>query len=151
MRLNQAWIIHIQAVTIGVTNYTRRPVAANHRLVVKPTRSPVIVARIYIRQWIRSCTKATSGEKESWHCHTTQGAPEALIMGVRLNQASTIHTQAVTSGASINTRRPVVAIHRLVVKHARTPVIEARIDIRQWIASSIPTPTLIILIPIGSE
>ena len=61
IRLNQARIIYKQAVTIGATNYTRRPVVAIHRLVVKPTRIPVIVARIYIRQWIRSCTKATSG------------------------------------------------------------------------------------------
>ena len=54
IRLNQACSTHIQVVTIGATNYTRRPVVANHRLVVKPTRIPVIVARIYIRQWISS-------------------------------------------------------------------------------------------------
>ena len=59
-RLNQACIIHSQVVTNGATNYTRRPVVAIHRLVVKPTLIPVIVARIYIRQWIRSCIKATS-------------------------------------------------------------------------------------------
>ena len=83
--------------------------------------------------------------------HTTQSAPEALITGVRLNQASTIHMQAVTTGATNYTRWPVDATHRLVVKHTRIPVIEAGIDIRQWITSSILTPTLIILIPIGSE
>ena len=52
IRFNQACTIHIQVVTIGATNYTRRPVVAIQRLVVKPTRIPVIVARIYIRQWI---------------------------------------------------------------------------------------------------
>ena len=60
-RFNQARAKHIKVVTTGTTNYTRRPVVAKQRLVVKPTRIPVIVARIYIRQWIRSCTKATSG------------------------------------------------------------------------------------------
>ena len=49
---------------MGATNYTRRPVVAKQRLGVKPTCIPVIVARIYIRQWIRSCTKATSGEEK---------------------------------------------------------------------------------------
>ena len=34
IRLNQACIKHIQVVTIGATNYTRRPVAAIHRLAV---------------------------------------------------------------------------------------------------------------------
>ena len=62
-RFNQARAKHIKVVTTGTTNYTRRPVVAKQRLVVKPTRIPVIVARIYIRQWIRSCTKATSGEE----------------------------------------------------------------------------------------
>ncbi|MBP5204948.1 hypothetical protein J6Z37_01455, partial [Candidatus Saccharibacteria bacterium] len=63
IRFNQACTTHIQVVTTGATNYTRRPVVAKQRLVVKPTRTPVIAARIYIRQWIRSCTKATSGER----------------------------------------------------------------------------------------
>ena len=61
IRLKQARTINTQGVTKRATNYTRRPVAAIQRLAVKPTRNPVIVARIYIRQWIRSCTKATSG------------------------------------------------------------------------------------------
>ena len=61
IRFNQARTTHIQVVTIGATNYSRGPVAATQRLVVKPTSVPVVVARIYIRQWIRSCTKATSG------------------------------------------------------------------------------------------
>ena len=118
---------------------------------VKPTRSPVIDARIYIRQWIRSYTKATSGEKESWHCHITQSAPDALIIAIRRNQARTMHIQAVTIGATNYTRRPVEAIQRLAVKPTRIPVIVARIYIRQWISSSPSTPTLIIPIPIGSE
>ena len=59
---NQAWIIYNQVVIIGVTNNTRRPVVTIHRLSVKSTREPVITTRFYIRQWIRSCTKATSGE-----------------------------------------------------------------------------------------
>ncbi|MBR3233442.1 hypothetical protein IKG12_01090 [Candidatus Saccharibacteria bacterium] len=58
---NQAWIIYNQVVIIGVTNNTRRPVVTIHRLSVKSTREPVITTRFYIRQWIRSCTKATSG------------------------------------------------------------------------------------------
>ena len=82
---------------------------------------------------------------------TTQGAPAAPITATRFNQACIIHNQAVTTGATTYTRRPVVAIQRLVVKHARIPVIVARIDIRQWIAPSISASTRIILIPIGSE
>ena len=61
-RLNQTRAIHIQAVTTGTSINSRRPVVAIQRLVVKPTSIPVVVAWIYIRQWIRSCTKATSGE-----------------------------------------------------------------------------------------
>ena len=53
-RFKQACTIHRQVVTIGATNYTRRPVEATQRLGVKPTRIPVIVARMYIRQWISS-------------------------------------------------------------------------------------------------
>ena len=83
--------------------------------------------------------------------HTTQSEPVALIIATRLNQAGIIHSQAVTIGATNYTRGPVVAIHRLVVKPTRIPVIAPRIYIRQWITSSPSTPTLIILIPIGSE
>ena len=81
----------------------------------------------------------------------TQSVPDALIIAIRFNQACTTQIQAVTIGATNYTRRPVVAIHRLEVKPTRTPVIAARIYIRQWIASSILIPTRIILIPIGSE
>ena len=83
--------------------------------------------------------------------HTTQSEPTALIIGVCLNQASTSYSQVVTIGAIINTRRPVVSMHRLEVKPTRTPVIAARIYIRQWIRSCATIPTLIIPIPIGSE
>ena len=48
--------------------------------------------------------------------HTTQREPEALIIGVHLKQTRTIHTQEVTNGTIINSRGPVVAMQRLVVK-----------------------------------
>ena len=82
---------------------------------------------------------------------TTQSETVALITVIRLNQACIIHIQIVTTGATNYTRWPVVASHRLGVKHTRIPVIVARMYIRQWISSSPSTPTLIILIPIGSE
>ena len=81
----------------------------------------------------------------------TQSETVALITAKRFNQACTKHIQAVTIGATNYTRRPVAATQRLVVKPTRTPVIVARMYIRQWISSSPSTPTLIIPIPIGSE
>ena len=57
--------------------------------------------------------------------HATQRKPEALISAIRLNQASIIHTQVVTTGATNYTRRPVGAMQRLVVKPTRIPVIVA--------------------------
>ena len=79
IRFNQACTIHRQAVTSGATNYTRRPVDAIQRLVVKPTRTPVIVTSIYIRQWIRSCTKATSGEENLNAVTQRRGKPKRLL------------------------------------------------------------------------
>ena len=72
-------------------------------------------------------------------------------MAIRLNQARTIYIQAVTSGATNYTRRPVDAMHRLVVKVTSIPVVAARIYIRHRIAPRSSTPTRIIPIPIGSE
>ena len=59
----------------------------------------------------------------------TQSEAEALIIGVHLKQTRTIHTQEVTNGTIINSRGPVVAMQRLVVKPTRIPVIGARIYI----------------------
>ena len=56
IRFNQVYTIHTHTIAKVAIINARRPIVAIQRLEEKLTRIPEIKSRIYIRQWIRSCT-----------------------------------------------------------------------------------------------